>query len=66
VTGDGRTQANVSIDRIDSRIGYVYENVQLVCKAVNLMDYDDLQCWCQKILVGLPAEMEPELDQTWF
>lgn len=59
VMGEGRTQTNVSIDRIDSSIGYEVGNVQLVCKAVNVMKNelgnDDLVMWCKRILAGLEA-----------
>lgn len=33
----GRTNTNVSIDRIDSNKGYTKDNVQLVCSAINFM-----------------------------
>lgn len=54
VLGEGGTQCNLSIDRIDSSLGYIPENVQLVCKQVNLMkhtmDHEDLMFWCRAIL----------------
>ena len=59
VTDDGpksrsRRQTNASVDRIDSNRGYVEDNVQLVCKAVNLMKneltMDELDYWCCCIL----------------
>ena len=56
VMGKGSTQRNVSIDRIDSNVGYIPDNVQLVCKIVNLMKHimnlDELRYWCQLILQG--------------
>lgn len=56
VMGKGPTQRNVSIDRIDSNVGYIPDNVQLVCKIVNLMKHimnlDELRYWCQLILQG--------------
>jgi hypothetical protein len=58
LAGEGRTQTNVSIDRIDSSIGYVEGNIQLVCKIVNVMKSElslaDLKLWCKRILTGLP------------
>lgn len=45
---------NISIDRIDSNIGYEKGNVQLVCHYVNIMKWnksvDELKIWCEKIL----------------
>lgn len=56
VTG-GRSsdrQYNVSVDRIDSEQGYVDGNVQLVCKAINLMKHDftgaEFRFWCQAVI----------------
>lgn len=58
--GQGSTQTNVSIDRIDSSIGYETGNVQLVCKAVNTikneLKNDDLIFWCERIIHGLQKE----------
>lgn len=36
ITGEGRVPTNISIDRIDSNLGYVEGNIQLVCCAVNV------------------------------
>lgn len=36
----GRTLTNISVDRIDSSKGYIKENVQLVCMAINQMKSD--------------------------
>ena len=36
VLGEGVIQTNCSIDRIDSSIGYVEGNIQLVCRIVNI------------------------------
>lgn len=45
---------NVSIDRIDSSIGYKEDNIQLVCHIVNLMKHDlsieELKTWCKRII----------------
>lgn len=54
VRGQGKVQTNVSIDRIDSQLGYTKENTQLVCHIVNLMKSDmtleQLLFWTDKIL----------------
>jgi len=45
---------NISIDRIDSNIGYEKGNIQLVCHYANIMKWnksvDELKIWCEKIL----------------
>jgi hypothetical protein len=38
--GEGQVPTNASIDRIDSRLGYSAENVQLVCRAANVAKSD--------------------------
>jgi len=38
--GAGRVNTNISIDRIDSNVGYIRGNVQLVCDVVNRMKQD--------------------------
>lgn len=52
--GNGRTPTNMSIDRIDSRMGYVQNNVQLICSAVNQFKNDLPQEYflemCKKIV----------------
>lgn len=52
--GSGRVNTNISIDRIDSSIGYVRGNVQFVCDVANRMKQDlsqeELLVWCKKIL----------------
>jgi hypothetical protein len=52
--GSGRVNTNISIDRIDSSIGYVRGNVQFVCDVVNRMKQDlpqkELLMWCKRIL----------------
>ena len=54
LAGHGRIETNISIDRIDSDQGYVRDNVQLVCLAVNLMKQrlstHGLVTWCQRIM----------------
>ena len=37
LAGHGRKQTNISIDRINSSLGYIRGNVQLVCDAINVM-----------------------------
>lgn len=50
----GRTNTNVSLDRIDSSKGYVKGNVQLVCMVVNQMkndlSFDELLTMCELII----------------
>lgn len=52
--GAGRVATNISIDRIDSSVGYVRGNVQFVCDVVNRMKQDltepELLVWCARIL----------------
>jgi hypothetical protein len=52
--GSGRVNTNISIDRIDSSVGYVRGNVQFVCDIVNRMKQDmsevELLVWCARIL----------------
>ena len=52
--GAGRVPTNLSIDRVDSSVGYTADNVQLVCYQANLMkselDIDQLKFWCERIL----------------
>lgn len=50
----GRVPTNVSVDRIDSKRGYIKGNVQLVCMAVNQMKSDltteELLYFCKQII----------------
>lgn len=52
--GHGRVNTNISIDRIDSAVGYIRGNVQFVCDVVNRMKQDlpqeQLFLWCRRIL----------------
>lgn len=54
VCGQGKVKTNVSIDRIDSSLGYTNSNVQLTCVVVNKMKLDmsdtELKFWCEGIL----------------
>jgi hypothetical protein len=54
VAGKGRVFTNISIDRINSNIGYEKGNIQLVCFAVNVMKQEntleDLIYWCREIM----------------
>lgn len=54
ITGSGRIPTNISIDRIDSNKGYDENNVQLVCRQVNIMkselSLDELKQWCFSIV----------------
>lgn len=51
---NGRTFTNVSIDRINPNLGYIKENIQLVCMAVNQMKSDmsleELYMFCEAII----------------
>jgi hypothetical protein len=52
--GAGRVPTNLSIDRIDSSLGYTLDNIQLVCYQANLMkselSIEQLKFWCERIL----------------
>lgn len=54
VRGQGNVPTNISIDRIDSSRGYVEGNIQLVCRAVNMIknewSQEDLISFCRKII----------------
>jgi hypothetical protein len=47
---------NASIDRIDCNVGYVPENIRLVCSAVNIMrnrlEDEELLFWAEAIVKG--------------
>lgn len=51
--GTGYHLTNISIDRINNKLGYVEGNVCLVCLAINMMKYtmdlDELIDWCKLI-----------------
>lgn len=53
----GNTRFNVSIDRINSLLGYTKDNVQLVCNQVNTMKNNltdsELYDLCKKIVINL-------------
>lgn len=53
IRGKGQTQTNISVDRIDSSIGYLPSNIQLVCVICNFMKSTmteaDLLWWCRNI-----------------
>lgn len=54
LAGKGRVNTNISIDRIDSAVGYVRGNVQFVCDVVNRMKQDlpqsEMFIWCRRVL----------------
>lgn len=51
---DGRTNTNVSIDRIDSSKGYTKDNIWLICSAVNFMksnlNLEEFKQYCQAVI----------------
>lgn len=58
ICGQGYQVTNISIDRIDSSIGYVEGNIQLVCRAVNVMKsvftQDDFVNFCYDVVNSNP------------
>lgn len=54
VSGRGIVKTNMSIDRIESRLGYTQGNIQLVCHYVNTskqdMNNDELRLFCEKVM----------------
>lgn len=54
--GDGEDES-VSLDRVDSSLGYTPDNVVLCCNRVNLMKgnmhLSDLARWCDLVLKGV-------------
>ena len=58
----GHCPTNASIDRIDSSIGYILSNVQLVCYMVNSMkntlSMRELTNWCQTIVDHMKEKHE--------
>jgi len=54
VSNNGRILTNLSIDRIDSKKGYIKDNIQFVCMAINQMKsdltLDELYFFCENIL----------------
>jgi hypothetical protein len=52
--GVGNVDTNISVDRINSSLGYEEDNVQLVCRRINTMkmdkDLEDLLTWCKHLL----------------
>jgi hypothetical protein len=53
-SGIGRVPTNISIDRIDSSLGYDPSNIQLVCVQANKMKAElnqkELVSWCSDIV----------------
>lgn len=52
--GNGTVWSNVSIDRIDSKLGYLDGNIQLTCVAPNKMKrempQDEFVEWCRLVV----------------
>jgi len=61
-TKQGVVNTNASLDRIDSSLGYTLDNVQLVCRIINVMktdlSMDAFREWCKKV-----AFHSPEADR---
>ena len=55
--GKGRVSTNVSIDRIDSSVGYLKSNVRLVCSIVNRMKMEhsdsEFLWWSAQVVLHL-------------
>jgi len=49
--GTGNHHTNISIDRFDNDLGYVKENIRLVCHVINMMKYtlslEEVLYWCK-------------------
>ena len=54
ITGEGQINTNISIDRIDSSVGYIKGNIQFVCRIINIMKTNlsssDFLEWCNIIV----------------
>ena len=52
-TLSGKVATNISIDRVDSTIGYEEQNIQLVCRIVNIMknnlSLNEFIGWCRLV-----------------
>lgn len=67
IRGRGKVYTNISIDRIDSNIGYTPDNIQLVCTIINAMKNTmteaDLLWWCRQIADNLGRrKVRPEVQ----
>ena len=53
IYGEGVVDTNISLDRIDSNLGYSHDNIQFVCRIVNMMkskyEMDYFVNWCDLI-----------------
>jgi DNA-directed RNA polymerase subunit M/transcription elongation factor TFIIS len=49
LTGQGKVDTNISIDRIDPKVGYEPKNIQLVCYRCNIMKHDSSQEYFEKL-----------------
>jgi hypothetical protein len=49
--GTGNHHTNISIDRFNNDLGYVKENIKLVCHVINMMKYtlslEEVLYWCK-------------------
>ncbi len=55
ITGKSKILTNVSVDRINSNLGYTIDNTQLVCSIINIMknkmSLEDLIFYCKNIII---------------
>lgn len=60
ISGKGRIPTNISIDRIDSNLGYIEGNIQLVCCAVNLAKSN----WSEEEFVDICRKIVAKADEA--
>jgi hypothetical protein len=53
---EGKIKTNLSVDKINAKLGYTQKNIQLVCNIVNIMksdmDIKELKYFCNLIIQG--------------
>lgn len=58
----------ISIDRVDSSIGYLQDNCVLACLAVNIMknqaEVEEFVWWCRKVSRGCRVKPRPPTERT--
>lgn len=60
ISGEGRVPTNISIDRIDSNLGYIEGNIQLVCCAVNLAK----SSWTEEEFIDICRKIVDKADSN--